>query len=98
MNPALMLSLINNSTGATWGVDQDWLKDTLWPHVRKYTLDHNSYTCGLFNASDSRGFPTQREDEYDLVGNVHGPPDYRGITHSGPCPECCRRKPEWMYC
>lgn len=97
LNPKFLQPLINN-TGAEWGIDQNWLREHLWPHVQNYTLDHNAYNCGVFKAADNMGFPIKREGLHDMVGNVHYPPDFIGYTHSGDCPERCRRQPDWTVC
>lgn len=86
LNPHHFEPIINGSRDGAWGVDQEWLAREVWPHVRSHTLDHSSYRCGEFDAADSRGFPTPREDAHDLLGNVHGPPHYKGVTHSAVCP------------
>jgi hypothetical protein len=98
LNPKFMLPLITNSTGSAWGIDQQWLRLQLWPHVQNYTLDDNAYGCGQFHAAENKGFPTKRESLHDMAGNVHHPPSYLGYTHSGPCPERCRRDPSWEVC
>lgn len=97
LNPNFFLPLFNSS-GAAWGIDQRWLRKKLWPHVKNYTLDHNAYNCGMFNAAQSKGFPIPRETPNDMVGNVHHPPSFLGYGHSGRCPERCRRNPKWEVC
>jgi hypothetical protein len=83
-----------------WGVDQDWLQHTVWPAVKQYALQHASWHCGEFGAAEVRGWPTERQTQFDIrVGNVHDVHNhYWGLAYFPECPEKCRRKPEWKHC
>jgi hypothetical protein len=90
-----------NRTGTcVWGLDQDWLRDAVWPAVKQYALQHASWHCGEYGAAEVRGWPVQRQTPFDMrVVNVHDPDNhYWGLAYLPECPEKCRRHPEWKNC
>lgn len=85
-----------------WYADQRWLKEEIWPLVKKSALSHSSFYCGAFGEAESRGFPVKRTSPRDFVGSVHrNDTAWQGnaLPRNGrKCPMECRRKPEWDTC
>lgn len=101
LNPQLMQDWrqSKDQSSGVWGNDQDWLAKVVWPLVKNNTLDHASFFCKKYGASEWRGFPSQRLHGYDFVGNAYTPQDnFLGICLRATCPAECRRQPEWKSC
>lgn len=82
-----------------WSNDQGWLADVVWPLVKNHTLDHSSFYCQQYGAAEWRGFPTQRRDQQDFVGNIYIQANsWQGVKVPAECPATCRRKVEWTAC
>ena len=83
-----------------YGADLSFLGDKVWPLVQYDQLGHDAYTCEKY--INSVGFPTQRPDDYQHVGQVFewGKPreyDITGFMTGVEVPLACRRNPEWKY-
>jgi hypothetical protein len=102
VNPAVIQAWRNSSDqqSAMWINDQYWLADVVWPLVKNETLDHSSFLCKQYGAAEWRGFPVQRRDRADFVGNQFmNRTAWQGeYLVPAECPAECRRKPEWTGC
>lgn len=82
-----------------YGGDQDWLAETVMPLVKNHTLLHASWYCKQHGAAEWRGFPTQRINNRDFVGNVYSAgSSFQGLEAKRVCPVECRRRKEWDEC
>lgn len=78
------------------GLDQDLLRDNLWPLMRNDLLVHDSYCCTKFKGS--RPWPTKRQT-MEFVGDKF-PWEKNGKFKVEECPKECRPKDhaDWKYC
>lgn len=98
-------SEVANAPGAArakWWSDQVWLRDSVWPLVKVHTLSHASFGCGDWGEAQFTGYPTQRQDDYDVVGATYRPRELgrwmAGRGGNDTCPQKCRRQLEWTKC
>lgn len=81
--------------------DQLFLREYVWPFVKKHALVHDSYFCQREDlwSKVRRPMPVQRLSEYDFVGNALTPKtNYLGLKLLEKCPEACRGDPSWDWC
>jgi hypothetical protein len=99
INPKAIEDWRKKNQTASVSDDQIWLANTLWSHIKNYTLVHASFLCGLYQEAEYRGFPTKRASPSDFVGNIFSPEDgFHGLQLHEECPPACRRHPEWSTC
>ena len=87
----------SNSRRGVYGTDQAALERHAWSWAKDDSLQHDSYSCKLFNGTT--GFPSQRIKEHEnFVGSAVSMPSYNQLWSV--CPEDCRREghPEWHHC
>ena len=92
-----------------YGADLDFLNDVIWPRLQdtrsSTVMAHDSVTCTKH--SGSVPFPTQRDEDYQHVGQVFllgkggadqaRAEDIDGFLRCRPVPRACRAKAEWLY-
>ena len=84
--------------GAKWfrGLDQDLLKEHLWPVAKKDMVAHDSWHCKWFESPMNQPWPVRRKMEgRNFVGSVT---EKHRLTAE--CPAECRprKHPEWTLC
>jgi len=57
MNLTISSGYHKSGTRTQWGLDQDFLKDHVYPLIKARSIIHDSFMCAQFN--DSRPFPTR---------------------------------------
>ncbi|XP_057295032.1 uncharacterized protein LOC130623556 [Hydractinia symbiolongicarpus] len=74
--------------------DQIVLAGHIWPLVKPYTLQHDSYLCTRY--IDTVPFPTKRYDDFLFVGCIRP----CNVTERVPCDVKCRPTDhkDWTYC
>ncbi|GMH82957.1 hypothetical protein TL16_g09436 [Triparma laevis f. inornata] len=81
-----------------------FLEKIIWPSISSHDqMSHDAYSCNKFQ--NSRPFPTQRDENYQHVGQVFFDDDsprmndIDGFIRGKKNPEACRPKehPEWIY-
>lgn len=74
--------------------DQIVLTQYIWPLLKSSSLQHDSYTCNVYN--DTTPFPTKRADDFRYVGCIRP----CVVTERVPCDVSCRPGShlDWTYC
>ena len=79
--------------------DQRWLHEVLYPHVKPFALNHESFYCKEGTFTYRLAFPTMRLNSTDYVGNIYSPVNgFKGEVLANSCPQECRREHNWTTC
>lgn len=72
--PGLFEMLENRSKGDYWQVDQEFLRDVVYPIVKDKAMVHDEFF-------EKKPFPTPRPEDWSYVGEAYEHDDTRNSTH-----------------